>query len=201
MRGYLAELDSALIDVPAAVRTEMVAGVREELSGLDAATAAARNRCRPQPLPPATAAARNRELGDPAFIAAEARAEVGAATPTAQLEAGWFPVVAAIVVAIGGAVIPVAGWIVGIGMVWASRTWFRWEKWVATLAAPVTGLLLSGLAWLLWLPQSGAESTVNPLVPTPHSLILSAILFSGLVNIAAGVWLLWRAKRTPRPTW
>jgi hypothetical protein len=42
VRGYLAELDSALADVPAAVRSEMVAGVREELSGLDAETAARR---------------------------------------------------------------------------------------------------------------------------------------------------------------
>lgn len=184
VRGYLAELDSALADVPAAVRSEMVAGVREELSGLDAETAARRIQ----------------ELGDPAFIAAEARAESGPASPPERLEAGWFPVVAAIVVAVGGAVIPVAGWIVGIGMVWASRTWFRWEKWVATLAAPVTGVLLSGLAWLLWLPQAEAESSVNPLIPTPHGLILSAFLFSGLVNIAAGVWLLWRAKRIPRPT-
>jgi len=184
VRGYLAELDSALADVPVAVRSEMVAGVREELSGLDAETAARRIQ----------------ELGDPAFIAAEARAESGPVSPPERLEAGWFPVVAAIVVAVGGAIIPVAGWIVGIGMVWASRTWFRWEKWAATLAAPVTGLVLSGLAWLFWNPQRSGADTPNPLIPVTHDIILTAILLAGLVNIIAGVWLLWRAQRTPRPT-
>lgn len=184
VRGYLAELESALADVPPAVRSEMVAGVREELSALDAETAVRRIQ----------------ELGDPTFIAAEARAESAPVSPPERLEAGWFPVVAAIVVAVGGAVIPVAGWIVGIGMVWASRTWFRWEKWVATLAAPVTGLLLSVLARLVWSPQPSGVNNPNPLVPVTHDIILTTILLAGFVNIAAGVWLLWRAKRTPRPT-
>lgn len=181
VRGYLAELDAALAEVPGGVRAEIVAGVREELAGLDAVTAAVRIQ----------------ELGDPAFIAAEARA--GVEPVPVSTEAGWYPVVTAIVMAIGGAVIPVLGWIVGVGMVWASRTWFRWEKWVATLAAPAAGILLAGLIWAFWAPQAPREGAANPLVPVFHDMILSAILFVGLINLAVGVWLLWRAKRAPRP--
>lgn len=183
VRDYLAELDAALADVPQGVRAEIVAGVREELVGLDASTAAARID----------------ELGDPAFIAAEARAEVGVGPIPASTEAGWYPVVAAIVVAIGGALIPVIGWIVGIGMVWASRTWFRWEKWVATLVAPATGILLAGVIWAFWSPQASGGASVNPIVPVFHDAILSTILFVGVINVAVGIWLLWRAKRTTRP--
>jgi uncharacterized membrane protein len=57
VHDYLAELDRALSGVPAEVRQGIVSGVAEELEGLDAAAAESRIKT----------------LGDPAFIAAEAR--------------------------------------------------------------------------------------------------------------------------------
>ena len=113
VRSYLAELENALVGVSAEVRAEIVAGVREELNGLDATSAAARIEI----------------LGDPEFIAAEARAESGAVTSstgststrgdsaasvaraTEPAEPRWFSVLASLLVAFGGIVIPVIGWI------------------------------------------------------------------------------------------
>jgi uncharacterized membrane protein len=56
--AYLAELDTELDHLPADLRRDIVAGIREELLGLDASAAAGRIQ----------------GLGDPSFIAAEARA-------------------------------------------------------------------------------------------------------------------------------
>ena len=74
VRNYLAQLESALGGLPTDVRDGIVAGVAEELSGLDAATAAERIET----------------LGDPAFIAAEARAESPAPVITAPAPAAEF---------------------------------------------------------------------------------------------------------------
>ena len=59
VRDYLAELDLELAGVPDDVREGIVTGIAEELEGLDAAAATYRIGT----------------LGDPPFIAAEARAD------------------------------------------------------------------------------------------------------------------------------
>ena len=115
VRTYLDQLEATLSGVREDVRRDIVAGVAEELRGLSAPDAAARIEA----------------LGDPAFIAAEARAEAaapGAAEPRrrepqpvlpASGDARWYVVLAALLVAFGGVVIPVIGWIVGIALVLA----------------------------------------------------------------------------------
>lgn len=145
--GYLAQLEAALAAVDAATRDEILAGVREELVGLDAAAVAARIR----------------ELGDPEFIAAEARAAarfgaVSAGVPDAaeaplvpqaaaaasgpemhtqaRREPAWFSVIAGLLVMIGGVIVPVVGAIAGYVMMWFSSAWTRRQKIVAT-AIPV----------------------------------------------------------------
>ncbi len=181
VRSYLSELDAALRGLPEPVRQEILGGVTEELTGLDASAAAARIE----------------ELGDPAFIAAEARAESGvtdAAAPT-HPDALWYTVIASLLVAFGGIVVPVVGWIAGIAMVWLSRAWFTWEKWVATLAAAVLAvvgaLVVFGLTWVF----TAGESAIS----LWHSSVLGLALLPGVLNIGVGLWLLWRVRRTPRP--
>lgn len=191
-RGYLAELERALSGVAAEVRDGIMSGISEELSGLDAEAAAARIRT----------------LGDPEFIAAEARAETHTdSTPdsspvpnrrkTSAGEPRWFSVLAALLVALGGIVIPVVGWVIGIAMVWMSTTWRRRDKWVVTLL-PVAGTML---ATLLLFAQIGAadspSSPANPLVPSPFDSVWSSVIGSALIAVVTGVWLLWRAK----PVW
>ncbi len=61
MRSYLSQRETALDGVPSQARQAILDGAVEELAGLDAEAAAARID----------------ELGDPEFIAAEARADSG----------------------------------------------------------------------------------------------------------------------------
>ncbi len=185
VRSYLSQLETELADVPASVRSEIVSGVSEELAGLD----------------PAAAAARIDQLGDPAFIAAEARAEAGAPAEHSaageRTEPAWFAVVASLLVAVGSFVVPVIGWVVGIVMVWLSKAWWRWEKLVATLLVPGIILLVVGLGWLFSL--GGATSgQPNPLVPS-HIDLLTIGLLPYALNVVVGLWLLYRARRTGRP--
>jgi hypothetical protein len=97
-------------------------------------------------------------------------------------------VLAALLVAFGGVVIPVIGWIVGIALVWMSKSWLAWEKWVATLT-PFAAVALTGLITALTLDrQTGG-------FPGMRGMFLLTIL----VNIVVGIWLLWRAQGRTRP--
>ena len=86
------------------------------------------------------------QLGDPFFIAAEAReasrqslrAHRPGPTPGIRrrrlaTDGVGYVLLASLLVALGGMVIPVLGWIAGIVMVWSSRAWSRAEKWAAVL--------------------------------------------------------------------
>jgi hypothetical protein len=46
-----------------------------------------------------------------------------------------------------GSLLPVVGWLIGVGLLWSSRLWTRGEKWLGTLVLPGgVGLWLYGLA-------------------------------------------------------
>jgi hypothetical protein len=196
-RSYLAQLEKALAELPAEVRKEIVAGIREELDGLDASAAAVRIET----------------LGDPEFIAAEARleaAEPAAGSPlvepveTPELEPRWFPVLAALLVAFGGVIVPVVGWLVGIAMVWMSKSWRARDKWIATLT-PFLAVCMFALVFALIGSASGPSSGpgmpstsdfgANPLIPGFYSVVWSSVVLVIPVNAIVGIWLLWRSRR------
>ena len=172
VRSYLGELDRTLAGVADDVRQGIVAGVAEELEGLDAVAAASRIEF----------------LGDPAFIAAEARAEARAGSapnpsaaklaPSRASEQRWYIVVSALLLEFGGLLVPLAGWVAGIMLLWASALWTRGEKLVATIVPPAVGVVLfsgfaiggSGVAW--W-----------------HALVLGAIAGPALASIVIGIIL------------
>ena len=186
VRSYLGELDRTLAGVPDDVRQGIVAGVAEELEGLDAVAAASRIE----------------SLGDPAFIAAEARAEAqaearaGAApkpsaaklTPSRASEQRWYVVVTALLLEFGGLLVPLAGWVAGIMLLWASALWTRGEKLVATIVPPAAGILLfsslaiggSGISW--W-----------------HAVVLGALAGPALASIVIGIILSRRGWFRARP--
>src|SRR5690554_3175115 len=195
-RSYLAQLERSLAGVPVDVRDEIVAGVREELDGLNAAAAAVRIEA----------------LGDPEFIATEARTETAAAgsnsmpvghpgqRPLRTPEPGWFPMLAALLVAFGGVVIPVVGWAAGLGLVWLSKTWRLRDKWIATL----TPFAAAGAFVLIFALTSMAAHTnpiepPSPLIPGFTSAIWSSVVLAIPVNGVIGIWLLWRAKQIWAP--
>ncbi len=180
VRSYLGELDRTLAGVPDDVRQGIVAGVAEELEGLDAVAAASRIEF----------------LGDPAFIAAEARAEAqaearagaraGAApnpsaaklTPSRASEQRWYVVVTALLLEFGGLLVPLAGWVAGIMLLWSSPLWTRGEKLVAMIVPRAVGILLfsslaiggSGISW--W-----------------HAVVLGALAGPALASIVIGIIL------------
>ena len=170
---YLAELDRELAGVPDEVHQGILAGIAEELEGLDAAAATSRINT----------------LGDPAFIAAEARA--GAAqrstgprstavvlAPPRASEQRWYVVVTAALIYIGGLVVPVAGWMVGIMMLWASPLWTRNEKLIAAIVPPTVGVVLFGILAL-------AESS-SPVLP---ALVLGGLVEPILASFVIGIIL------------
>ena len=178
VRSYLGELNRTLAGVPDDVRQGIVVGVAEELEGLDAAAAASRIE----------------SLGDPAFIAAEARAGAAPNPSAAKLapsrvsEQRWYVVVTALLLEFGGLLVPLAGWVAGIMLLWASPLWTRGEKLVATIVPPAVGVLLfsslaiggSGVAW--W-----------------HAVVLGALAGPALASIVIGIILSRRGWFRARP--
>jgi hypothetical protein len=187
--NYLAELEAALAAVDGATRDEILAGVREELVGLDAETVGTRIR----------------ELGDPEFIAAEARAAASASVASTRVpdaadappaphaaavasgvrgrEPVWFSVLAALFVAIGGVVIPFVGALLGYVLMWLSTAWTRRQKLIATLA-PLCLILIAGVVIAILRitsSSSGDGAVANPLMPAQYDLIASGMTLALLV--------------------
>jgi uncharacterized membrane protein len=124
-------------------------------------------------------------VGDPAVIAAEARerSEVQPARP------GALEVVALVMLAIGGLVIPVLGWIVGVLLLWLSNVWTRRDKVIGTLLPP------GGLALPIFLGFLAAPVSFGPL----EGAVLGITLF--LAPIATLIYLATRlrGRSTPAP--
>ena len=145
IEDYLTELDGLLVDVDPATREGLLNGIREELSTLT----------------PADADARLRALGDPAFVAASVRAERG--TLTLQKEdAAWYSILTVLLLTVGGFIIPVIGWLAGLVMLWASRTWAVSHKVIGTLVAlGGPGLAAAGLLPWAFVAVGPGESTAG----------------------------------------
>jgi uncharacterized membrane protein len=132
---YLRDLDRALRPLPAARRREIVEEIRghidearaEGMSGEETDVRALLER-----------------LGDPEDIAADAmeRFNVRPAKP------GALEVIALIMLPIGGLILPVIGWFVGVICLWLSTAWTVRDKLIGTLLVP-GGLLLPGALLLM----------------------------------------------------
>ena len=177
IEDYLTELDGLLVDVDPVTREGLVNGIREELSALA----------------PADADTRLRALGDPAFVAASVRAERG--TLTLQKEdAAWYSILTVLLLTVGGFIIPGIGWLAGLVMLWASRTWAVSHKVIGTLVAlGGPGLAAAGLLpWAFVAVGPGESSPQGPIVP----LILFGVLL--IAWLGAAIWLLVIADRLRR---
>ena len=182
---YLLRLSDALADVPREVRTEIVAGVREELEGLDEEQAAARIR----------------ELGDPEFIAAGAREEIPAAAAQPG-EARWLSITASILVMVGGAAVPFVGWIAGIALMWNSSVWSKREKWIVMFAPAVAGIfvgLMIAAAFTIRASVIDSGYEANPLLPAAydvaHTFTIVPLYIALPVAFFTGIWMLVTASR------
>lgn len=126
---YLRQLRRAARGLPRARRRELVAEIEEHL--------------REALAPGAGEAAVQTELdrlGAPAEIVA---AEGGAKVSTG----GAFEWIALVLLLVGGVVLPIVGWVVGVVMLWISRIWTWRQKLAGTLLVPggLGGFLFLGL--------------------------------------------------------
>jgi len=213
VREYLADLEGAMAGLPEDTSRDIIGAIREELYGLDAASAATRIR----------------RFGDPQFIASEARAAGSTAatavdddavpprddnpTPPAspafptspaaiaqRSEPNWFGVVAALLVMFGSIPLPVIGTIAGLGMVWLSAAWSRKEKVIATLIPVALVAIIAIVSALTSWIGTPTGSTTNPFMPSSFDLWHSGILLVIISPIPIGIWLLKRQLRTWSPT-
>jgi hypothetical protein len=102
-------------------------------------------------------------LGEPEEISAEARDRFG----LASRKIGWKEIGALVLLPIGGVLVPVLGWFVGIVLLWISDAWSTRDKLVGTLLFPGGLLLPLGLG-VMAEESGGCGSVVSPqLSPQP----------------------------------
>jgi uncharacterized membrane protein len=126
---YLKHLDVELDDLPRDRRREIVdeiaSHIAEARAGLEQET---------------EADVRNilEGLGDPVDIAEEARErfDVQPALTAAPYKPGWIEVGALVMLLIGGLIVPVVGWFVGVVLLWVSNAWNVRDKVIGTLFVP-----------------------------------------------------------------
>jgi hypothetical protein len=95
-------------------------------------------------------------IGDPADIAAEARERFG----VQPRKAGWKEITALILLPIGGVILPVLGWFIGVVLLWVSDAWNTRDKVIGTLVVPGGLLLPLGLGFGFG-GASGCETAVG----------------------------------------
>jgi uncharacterized membrane protein len=126
---YLKHLEVELDDLPRDRRREIVdeiAGhIAEARAGLDDET---------------ESDVRNilEGLGDPADIAEDARErfDVRTPAPAQPFRPGWLEVAALVFLLIGGLLIPLFGWVIGVVLLWISNAWNVRDKVIGTLFVP-----------------------------------------------------------------
>jgi hypothetical protein len=109
----------------------------------------------------------------------------GAAEPPRAGHVATRDLLAVVALVVGSLVLPVLGWLVGIGLLWTSPTWRVGEKIVGTLVWP--GGLLVPLA--LPLLPIGAQLLRSP------GLAMTLITVLVVAPMIVGGWLLLRARQ------
>jgi hypothetical protein len=138
---YLGRLESELADLPRARRAELLDEIREHIAAAQAEL---------EPGDEAGLRTILERLGDPADIAAEARER----SDVQPRQGRGLEIAALLVMLLGGAIIPVIGWLAGVALLWASNVWTTREKLIGTLVPP-GGI---GVALILFLVGGSVET-------------------------------------------
>src|SRR5262245_10778943 len=195
--GYLARLDAALSDLPAARREELLEQVREHIATARAELGDEAGEAQIRTLLD--------RLGDPATIAAEAGERPAEPTPARP---GWREIGALVLLPIGGIVIPVIGWFIGVALLWSSDHWSARSKLIGTLVVPGgLALPLALGSFATWTehcssnpePLGGARESVCTGGPPGWWEILGPVTFGLLLlaPIATVIYLGLQLRRGP----
>ena len=179
VKEYLHDLEAELRDLPRSRRQELLGEIQEHIDSALAETPALDE-----------AEVRNvlDRLGDPSDIAEEARQRFGVPRQRSR----GLEIAAVILLPIGGLIIPVVGWFIGVILLWSSRVWTTGEKLAGTLLFP-GGLLLPaalGFGAVGGQTCSGVIQNADQLVTgTAEAVEMSCHGPSVLYRVGAGVLL------------
>lgn len=225
---YLRRLDAAISEIPHGLAVELRAGIAEELRGTNLQALETRIRDLGTPEEVAQAAIEAGFGGSPqstpplavtpaapAANPAATPATISATSTTAQspaqlplVETRGYAITSAIILGIGGVVIPFVGWIIGAILVTNSKLWSAGEKAWAILFPPLAidlGAIIGFAIKAATEPprvayRVGAEidpsagSGINPLVPATFDLVWSVLLVAAIVAPFTAVWLILRLR-------
>jgi hypothetical protein len=148
---YQARLARAAADLPAPARRELAEDVSQHVAESGAQTEA-------------EIRAVLDGLGRPEEIAEEARRRLGLPSRPAPTARDWIVIPLLLV---GGIVVPLLGWLVGVVLLWTSQVWSLRDKWLGTLVLP-GGLAGAGLLTLLAVGTETTNCSSSPMpVPVP----------------------------------
>jgi hypothetical protein len=139
VKRYLARLNAAASQMPADRRRELI----------DEITAHIEEAMAVKPTPPGGISTVLDQLGSPEEIVAEADAWLAggpSSQPSGQF--GAVEIIAIVALLVGGIILPVVGWLVGVVLLWMSPRWKAGDKLLATLVWP-GGLLAPVVAFLV----------------------------------------------------
>jgi hypothetical protein len=146
--AYLKQLDSELADLPRLRRKEIVEEISEHIAEARAAS-------------PSQGEAEIRtlldRLGDPAEIASEAKERFGVQPRKSRA----LEIATLLLLLVGGVVLPVIGWLIGVVLLWVSDAWDSRDKLIGTLVVP-GGLLLPLALLTIGTSAGGGCSTPVP---------------------------------------
>lgn len=118
---YLRDLRHALRDMPRSQRDELVTEIASHIE-----------QTLPSEASEAEVLTALERLGDPEQIAGAERERLGIEQPGS----GWLEWLTIPLLLLGGILIPVVGWVIGLVFLWLSRAWTVKEKVMATLLVP-----------------------------------------------------------------
>jgi hypothetical protein len=147
---YLKRLNAELRGLPRARRRELMEEISEHIAAARAEFDS-ENEARIRTLLD--------QLGEPGDIAAEALEREGVKPP-----GRWLDVLTLILLPLGGIILPVVGWVIGVVLLWMSETWTSREKLIGTFVVP-GGLALP--AFLGTIATSGAGGSCGGRVGGP----------------------------------
>jgi hypothetical protein len=133
-------------------------------------------------------------IGDPADIAAEARERFG----IQPRKTGWKEITALILLPIGGVLIPVIGWFIGVVLLWISDAWNTRDKLIGTFVLPGGLLVPFGLGFVAGSGEACVETPGGPVENCSGGtdpLGIAAVIVLFLLPFASSAYLAWRMRR------
>ena len=133
-------------------------------------------------------------IGEPADIAAEARERLG----VQPRKAGWKEITALILLPIGGVILPVLGWFIGVVLLWVSDAWNTRDKVIGTFVLPGGLLVPLGLGFIAGSGEACVEAPGGPVENCTGGtgpLGIAAVIVLFLLPFASSAYLAWQMRR------